>query len=52
MGWEYFRAEMLYHGDETKKKTSADNAEKLRRYLRDLATKHEIIAEVVREASF
>jgi hypothetical protein len=33
LGWEYFRAEMLYSDDEAKLNCSEENARKLKNYL-------------------
>lgn len=35
MGWEYFRADMLYFDDSTQKTASQQNAQKLKNYLTD-----------------
>lgn len=51
MGWEYFRAEMLYFSDQIKQRQSEQNAEKLRRYLRDQAEKSPKLDALVKEAS-
>lgn len=48
--WEYFREEFLSGGDAEKANVSASNAEKLRRFLRDLAARHEDVARCVKEA--
>lgn len=51
MGWEYFRAEMLHHGNPDARSMSERNAEKLRLYLCDMAAKYPELAEIVKRTS-
>jgi hypothetical protein len=50
--WEFWRAEHLYFKDEDKPKqtTSQINAETLRRFIRDMAQKHSVVAETLKQA--
>lgn len=47
--WHCFRAEFLSGGDQEKENVSERNAEKLRRFLRDLAAKDAAIAACLKE---
>lgn len=49
--WEYFRVEFLYAGDTKKETCSERNAEKIRRFIRNLAEKDPIVKECIEVAS-
>lgn len=49
-GWECFRSERLYRKDEKHQTISAQNAETLRRFIRDQAEKHPRLEELVKRA--
>jgi hypothetical protein len=45
MGWEEFRAEMLYHDDRPKQQASEENARRLRNFLVEMRKEREYAAQ-------